>query len=178
MLSLIIFVPLLGALALLFVKKEKMAFIKIFSIFISIIPLLISLFLLAAFNSKAVGFQFQEIAQWIPALGIKYHLGIDWISLPMLLLTVLLSTISIIYSWNIKDRVKEYFIAFLVLESGMLGVFLTLDLFLFYIFWELSLIAMYLIVGGWGGSRKEYASNKFFLYTFLGSLGMLLSILI
>lgn len=178
MLSILIFAPFVGALALLFIKKEQESLIKTFATIVSIIPLLLSVFLLMAFNRNLEGFQFQEILQWIPALGIKYHLGLDGISLSLLLLTTLLSTLCIIYSWNIKDRVKEYFFLFLMLEAGILGVFLSLDLFLFYLFWEASLLPMYFIIGIWGGKSKNYASIKFFLYTFFGSLAMLLSILI
>jgi NADH-quinone oxidoreductase subunit M len=178
MLSAIIFTPLMGALVLLLVRKEKAGFIKIFSTLVSLIPLLLLVYLWAAFNRGVGGFQFQEVFPWIPALGIKYHLGIDGLSLPLLALTALLTTLSLLYSWIIKERPKEYFILFLLLETGMLGVFSALDLFLFYVFWEISLVPMYFLIGIWGGSRREYAAIKFFLYTLLGSLAMLLSILI
>ncbi|MEK7376177.1 MAG: NADH-quinone oxidoreductase subunit M, partial [Candidatus Margulisiibacteriota bacterium] len=178
MLSTMIFAPLLGAVFLLFINKEKAGFIKIFSTLVSLAPLAASIYLLVKFGRDAAGFQFQEVLPWIPSLGIKYHLGIDGISLPLLILTTLLTTLSLIYSWIIKDRPKEYFILFLFLETGMLGVFSALDLFLFYVFWEISLVPMYFLIGIWGGARREYAAIKFFLYTLLGSLAMLLSILL
>ncbi|MBI5078532.1 NADH-quinone oxidoreductase subunit M, partial [Candidatus Saganbacteria bacterium] len=158
MLSAVIFAPLCGALVLLFVRKDKVNFIKIFSTVVSLVPLFLLIYLAVIFNREAGGFQFQELFPWIPALGIKYHLGIDGISLPLLLLTALLSTLSLVYSWIVKERAKEYFILFLLLEMGMLGVFSSLDLFLFYIFWEVSLVPMYFLIGVWGGARKEYAA--------------------
>ncbi|OGB90655.1 hypothetical protein A2625_04435 [candidate division WOR-1 bacterium RIFCSPHIGHO2_01_FULL_53_15] len=178
MLSTIIFAPLVGILVLLFTPRDKAAFIKVFATAVSAVPLALTGILWYLFDRGAAGFQFQEVFQWLPTLGIKYHLGIDGISLPMLVLTALLTTLSLIYSWIIKERPKEYFILFLLLEIGMLGVFSALDLFLFYIFWEVSLVPMYFLIGVWGGARKEYAAIKFFLYTLAGSLAMLLSILI
>ncbi|MBI5701042.1 NADH-quinone oxidoreductase subunit M [Candidatus Saganbacteria bacterium] len=178
MLSSIIFAPIIGILVLLFTPKDKVNFIKIFATIISLIPFAILGYLALNFNNALHGFQFQEVYQWIPSLGIKYHIGIDGLSLPLLLLTALLTTLSLIYSWIIKDRTKEYFILFLLLEVGMLGVFSSLDLFLFYMFWEISLVPMYFLIGIWGGARREYAAIKFFLYTLIGSLAMLLSILV
>jgi NADH-quinone oxidoreductase subunit M len=178
MLSTVIFVPLIGALFLLFVGRDRANLIRTLATVFSAVPLLVLSYLALTFNYGIPGFQFQENLSWVPALGIKYHLGIDGIALPLLLLTALLTVISLVYSWIIKDRIKEYFILFLLLETGMLGVFSALDLFLFYVFWEISLVPMYFLIGIWGGPRKEYAAIKFFLYTLLGSLGMLLSILI
>ncbi|MBI5399771.1 NADH-quinone oxidoreductase subunit M [Candidatus Saganbacteria bacterium] len=178
MLSAVIFTPLIGVLILLFVRKDNVNLIKTLAVVFSLVPLLLLIALAAKFNFAFSGFQWQEVLPWIPALGIKYHLGVDGISLPLLILTALLSVISLIYSWIIKERTKEYFILFLLLQMGMLGVFSALDLFLFYVFWEISLVPMYFLIGVWGGARKEYAAIKFFLYTLLGSLAMLLSILV
>lgn len=178
MLSAVIFAPLVGALLLLFIDKGRVKAIKTLAVAFSLIPFALLINLIAVFNYGTAGFQFQENLAWIPMLNIKYHLGLDGISLPLLALTALLTTLSLIYSWIIKERPKEYFILFLILETGMLGVFSALDLFLFYVFWEISLVPMYFLIGIWGGPRKEYAAIKFFLYTLLGSLAMLLSILI
>ncbi|HEY8921722.1 MAG TPA: NADH-quinone oxidoreductase subunit M, partial [Candidatus Limnocylindria bacterium] len=145
---------------------------------ISLIVFGLSLLLVLGFKTGADGFQFEERASWIPAFGINYHLGVDGISLILVLLTTTLTWISILASFSpIQDRVKEYMISFLVLEVGMLGVFLALDLFLFYIFWEVVLVPMYLIIGIWGGPNRIYATIKFVLYTLIGSLLMLVAIL-
>ncbi|MCP5008150.1 MAG: NADH-quinone oxidoreductase subunit M, partial [Planctomycetes bacterium] len=122
-------------------------------------------------------FQFVEMAPWIKEFGISYHVGIDGISLFLFLLTSFLTCIAILASWTIKERVKEYMISMLVLTTGMLGVFVSLDMFLFYVFWELMLIPMYLLIGVWGGPRRIYATIKFFIYTMAGSVLMLLAIL-
>ncbi len=117
-------------------------------------------------------------ADWIPTLGAHYHIGIDGISLLLVMLTTLMGFLAILCSWNaIQDRIKEYYAMFLLLQTGMIGVFLSLDFFLFYIFWELVLVPMYFIIGVWGGPRKLYAAIKFFLYTLAGSVLMLLGIL-
>ncbi len=131
-----------------------------------------------AFARSQAGFQFKEAADWIPSFGIQYKLGVDGLSVLMVVLTTTLSWISILASFGpIKFRVKEYMISFLVLEVGMIGVFVALDLFLFYIFWELVLVPMYLIIGIWGGANRIYATMKFVLYTLVGSLLMLVAIL-
>ena len=130
------------------------------------------------FHISDPGFQYQETVSWIPFFGIQYQVGMDGISLLLVVLTTLLTWISILASFGpIKTRVKEYMISFLVLEVGMLGVFLALDLFLFYIFWEIVLVPMYLIIGIWGGPNRIYATIKFVLYTLVGSLLMLVAIL-
>src|SRR5205823_5348780 len=122
-------------------------------------------------------FQFVEKVDWIPAFRIRYFLGTDGLSLPLLVLTTLLSLLAIIASFHIEERVKEYFFFFLLLETAMLGVFVALDLFLFYVFWELTLVPMYFLIGIWGGPKKEYAAIKFFLFTLFGSVFMLVAIL-
>jgi NADH-quinone oxidoreductase subunit M len=126
----------------------------------------------------APGFQFEEKVSWIPSLGVNYHVGIDGISLLLVILTTLMGFIAILCSWSgIQERVKEYYAMFFLLQTGMIGVFMSLDFFLFYVFWELVLVPMYFIIGVWGGPRKLYAAIKFFLYTLAGSVLMLLGIL-
>src|SRR6185436_5028180 len=137
----------------------------------------VSLFLLVGYLPRP-GFQFVETVNWIPIFGIQYKLGADGLSVALVVLTTTLSWISILASWKpIQTRIKEFMISFLVLEVGMIGVFLALDLFLFYIFWELVLVPMYLIIGIWGGANRIYATIKFVLYTLVGSLLMLVAIL-
>jgi len=177
MLSLIIFVPLVGGIIILFTSKTNEALMKGVALGASLASLILSLFMTALYKVGG-GVQFLERYSWIPGLGIEYHLGVDGLSLPLLVLTALLSLLSVVYSWRIELRLKEYLFLFLLLETGMLGVFAALDFFLFYIFWEVTLVPMYFLIGIWGGPRKEYAAIKFFLYTLVGSLAMLLAILI
>ena len=176
-LSLIIFIPLIGGILLLFLPKDKDKQTKIVATAIAAIPVILTGWVCLLFDQTTSQMQFMEKADWIPSLGISYLVGLDGLGLPMVIITTLLSLLSLIISWNIKVRVKEYFALFLILEAGMLGVFLSLDLFVFYIFWELVLIPMYFIIGVWGGPRREYASIKFILYTLIGSLFMLLGFL-
>ncbi len=137
-----------------------------------------SIWALATFDPKITGaMQLEELHRWIPSVDIFYHLGVDGLSIPLFILTTLLSFLAAIASFSIKERVKEYFALYLLLEMGMLGVFVALDLFLFYVFWEVMLVPMYFLIGIWGGERREYAAIKFFLYTLLGSVVMLLGIL-
>jgi NADH-quinone oxidoreductase subunit M len=139
---------------------------------------LLSLPLVSRYDMDAVGFQFVERASWIPALGVQYLIGIDGISLLLVILTTLMGFLSVLSSWTaIEDRVKEYYAMFLLLQVGMIGVFVSLDFFLFFVFWEVVLVPMYFIIGVWGGPRKLYAAIKFFLYTLAGSVLMLLGIL-
>jgi NADH-quinone oxidoreductase subunit M len=177
-LTIVTFVPLFGALLLLLVNKEKKRTIMLGATWIAGIDFVLSLPLFFNFDVARGGFQFVERAPWIPSIGVQYLLGIDGISLLLLLLTTFLGLISILSSWTaIQDRVKEYYIYMLVLQTGMLGVFVSLDFFLFYVFWEAMLVPMYFLIGIWGGPRKLYAAIKFFLYTLLGSVLMLLGIL-
>ena len=173
-----IFVPLIGAVLLLFIDKEKHNAIRWTSAFFAFVTLILTLFILRDFNWTTSQMQFMETHTWIPAIGANYLLGVDGISVPLLLLTSLLSLISIVISFNITKRVKEYFVFFLLLECGMIGVFAALDFFLFYIFWEIMLVPMYFLIGIWGGPEREYAAIKFFLYTLFGSVFMLVAILI
>ena len=177
-LSFMTFTPLLGMVVVMLLKKESVNVIRWTSAFFSFIPLVASYFLLTNYDYSTSAIQFIERYTWFPEVNINYFMGADGLSVPMLFLTALLSFISIIVSFSIKERVKEYFAWFLLLEVGMMGVFCALDFFLFYIFWEIMLVPMYFLIGVWGGPRKEYAAIKFFLYTLFGSVFMLIGILV
>src|SRR5207302_3674585 len=178
-LSLILWVPVAGAVALLFVDPERVGTIRRVALAASLLAFAASLAAALAFDRAHAGvMQFVEVRPWIPSIGVTYHLGADGLSLPLVVLTTLLTVLCVIYSWRVDVRPKEYMIVFILLESGMVGVFLALDFFLLYFFWELSLIPMYFIIAIWGGPRRAYAAIKFFLYTLVGSLAMLLAILI
>jgi NADH-quinone oxidoreductase subunit M len=177
-LSLIIFAPLLGALGIAFLPSSRPSLIRFAALGVSLITFALSLGMLLGIRAQGGEFAFSEQLSWIPSFGITYHLGVDGLSGALVVLTTLLSWICILASFGpIQTRVKEYFISFLILETGMLGVFLSLDLFLFYIFWEIVLVPMYLIIGIWGGADRIYATIKFVLYTLVGSLLMLVAIL-
>ena len=180
-LSLVTFLPLVGALFCLIVNGPKEAVdrnCRSVALVTTLATFLISLLLWIRFDPTKAGFQFEEKVAWVPALNIGYHAGIDGISLFFVLLSTLLTPICILASWeSVKVRVKEYMIAFLVLETFMVGMFCALDLTLFYIFFEGVLIPLFLIIGVWGGKRRVYAAFKFFLYTLLGSVLMLLAII-
>src|ERR1700690_3608299 len=176
-LSIITFLPLLGALALLFVPKEKLQVIRLVAVLASGAAFLASVWLWANFNNGSFEFQYVEKMSWIPTFNIQYFMGVDGLSLVLVILTTLLTLLSVIASFGIQDRIKEYFFFFLLLETGMIGVFFALDLFLFYVFWELTLVPMYFLIGIWGGPKKEYAAIKFFLFTLFGSVFMLVSLL-
>jgi NADH-quinone oxidoreductase subunit M len=187
-LSLITFLPIVGMLIILFIPKRQSLFIKSFTIIITGIQLALAIFLLSNYNFNLAGindiksFQFVEKFRWIEIDGfawlgkikIDYFLGVDGLSVPMILLTTLITFIASISSWTIDKSIKGYFLMFLLLDTGMIGVFVALDFFLFYIFWELMLLPMYFLIGIWGGPRREYAAIKFFLYTLLGSVLILL----
>ena len=180
-LSLVTFLPLAGAFFCLVVNGPKEAVdrnCRSAALLTSLATFLISLILWLKFDVAKADFQFEEKLDWVPALGIGYHMGIDGISLFFVLLSTLLTPICILASWeSVQTRVKEYMVAFLVLETFMVGMFCALDLALFYIFFEGVLIPMFLIIGVWGGKRRVYAAFKFFLYTLLGSVLMLLAII-
>ena len=177
-LTFLIFFPLLGALLLLFADRKKTLYIKVFTLVFSVVEFGISLPLFFLFDEKTKGMQFMEKVPWFPEWGISYLLGIDGISLLLLLLTTFLTVICVLCSWKaIEDKVKEYYITFLFLETAMIGTLCALDLVLFYIFWELMLIPMYLLIGIWGGPRRIYAAIKFFLFTMAGSVLMLIAII-
>jgi NADH-quinone oxidoreductase subunit M len=178
LLSIVLFTPLAGLAVLLFIPGRNKDFIRIWANLVSLAGFIISIPLVTRFQTGRPGYQFEEFFDWIPSLGAHYHIGIDGISLLLIMLTTVMSFIAMVVSWNaIQDRVKEYYAMFLLLETGMIGVFLSLDFFLFYVFWELVLVPMYFIIGVWGGPRKLYAAIKFFLYTLAGSVLMLLGIL-
>jgi len=178
LLSTVLLTPLAGLLVLLFIPSKSKNAIRIWANLAFLAGFLVSLPLVFRFHNGLPGFQFEERADWIPALGAHYHLGIDGISLLLVMLTTVMGVIAMLCSWSgIQDRVKEYYAMFLLLQTGMIGVFISLDFFLFYIFWELVLVPMYFIIGVWGGPRKLYAAIKFFLYTLAGSVLMLLGIL-
>ena len=176
-LSLIVFTPLIGVAALLFVPGANHRLIRWVALLAALASLGFSLALIG-YDPNGAEFQFREDLDWISAFGIRYQLGVDGMSAVLVLLTTVLSVVSILYSWDpIQQRVKEYYAAMLLLMAGMLGVFVALDLFVFYVFWELSLIPMYLVIGIWGGPRRIYATVKFVIYTLVGSLLMLVAIL-
>jgi NADH-quinone oxidoreductase subunit M len=176
-LSVLIYVPLLGAVTLLFVRREHELYIKGFTLVVSLVEFALSLPLFFYFNEKTAAMQFVERRAWFPEWGISYFVGIDGISLLLILLTTFLTILCVLCSWKaIENRVKEYYITFLFLETAMVGTLCSLDLVLFYVFWELMLIPMYLLIGVWGGPRRVYAAIKFFLFTMAGSVLMLLAI--
>jgi NADH-quinone oxidoreductase subunit M len=188
LLSILIFVPALGAFGLLFLRSDDHEWIRRFAFVISLLEFIGSLwFLLASVPLGSNGYKLEEFHEWIslgshgnPAVDthINYHLGVDGISMFLVILTTLLTVVSILCSWNsIQKRVKEFFIMILLLEVGVVGVFLSLDLFLFFLFWEVMLIPMYFLVGIWGHDRRIYAAIKFVLYTMAGSILMLVGIL-
>ncbi|NIS80974.1 MAG: NADH-quinone oxidoreductase subunit M [Anaerolineales bacterium] len=179
-LTLVTFSPLLGVLVMLFIPKDRHKVIRWVALLASTITFVLSLFMLVQFNRSTAGLQMVVRGDWfqLAGVGIEYFLGLDGLSLLLVLLTTLLTPISILSTWTaIEERVKEFMIFFLLLEIGMVGVFVALDLFLFYVFWEFTLVPMYFLIGIWGGPRRIYAAIKFFLYTMAGSILMLLAIL-
>jgi NADH-quinone oxidoreductase subunit M len=183
-LTLITFIPLLGAAVIVALPKENLKAIRWTALAATGVVLLIALSLYPQFNPGLIGisdpaaFQFVEKASWIPSLGINYYIGADGLSFPMILLTALLCFLCIPASYGIVKSVKGYFSLFLLLETGMMGTFVALDFFLFYVFWEIMLLPMYFLIGIWGGPRRVYAAIKFFLYTLVGSVLMLIAILV
>jgi NADH-quinone oxidoreductase subunit M len=179
-LTLVTFFPLLGVLALLFINKEQKDALRWTAVITSLITFAISLWVLASFNPQNGNLQMVINLPWIQVAGwnISYFMGIDGLSILLVLLTTFLTPISILSSWEaIQERVKDFMIFFLLLEVAMVGVFLAQDLFLFFIFWEFTLVPMYFLIGIWGGPRRMYAAIKFFLYTMAGSILMLLAII-
>jgi len=187
----ITFVPILGMVAVLLIPKEQRATMKWMAAFVTFLQVVMAVLLYFNFNKSlagintAEGMQFVEKATWIdvqsvPWFGrihIEYFLGVDGLSTPMVLLTALISFIAVFASWNIEKALKGYIAMLLLLDTGMMGVFVSLDFFLFYVFWEVMLLPMYFLIGVWGGPRREYAAIKFFLYTLLGSVLMLLAMI-
>jgi len=179
-LSILIFFPVAGIGLLLFLNKENQRGLKIATMAISLVEFCFSLPLWFSFNGQTAAMQFVERRDWIPSYGISYYVGVDGFSLLLILLTTFLTPICVLATWeDIQHRVKEFMICMLALMSGMIGVFVSLDLFLFYVFWEVMLIPMYLLIGVWGNpARRVYAAIKFFLFTMFGSLLMLVAILV
>jgi NADH-quinone oxidoreductase subunit M len=176
--TIVTFLPLLGALVVAFMPSSRPNAARYAALGFALAAWVVSLLMLAVFVSGTAGFQFTETMPWIPMFGINYAVGVDGLSMVLVVLTTTLTWISILASFSpIQNRVKEYMVSFLVLEVGMIGVFIALDLFLFYIFWELVLVPMYLLIGIWGGKNRIYATIKFVLYTLVGSLLMLVAIL-
>jgi len=179
-LTLVTFFPLLGVLVLLFLPSENKNLLRWTAMVFSLATFGISLWVLGMFNASNTNLQLVAKYDWITVAGwnIQYHMGVDGLSILLVLLTTFLTPISILSTWTaVEDRVKDFMIFFLLLETGMTGVFLAQDLFLFYIFWEFTLVPMYFLIGIWGGPRRLYAAIKFFLYTMAGSILMLLAIL-
>jgi len=176
LLSVILFAPALGALVVLLLPKDQAGLIRWAAFVASLFPLGLSIGLWLRFDGGAAGFQLQENYQWFSVINSNYHLGVDGISLPMVLLTTLLTPLCILFSFSITEKVKPFMVLFLLLETGLLGVFLALDLILFFLFWEVGLIPMYFLINIWGSANRRYASFKFFIYTMAGSVGLLLAI--
>ncbi|MCC7130978.1 MAG: Fe-S-binding domain-containing protein, partial [Anaerolineae bacterium] len=179
-LTLVTFFPLVGVVVLLFLRDEQKTLARWVALVTSLITFGISLAVLAQFNPANPDLQLAIDLPWIPLAGweIHYFLAVDGLSILLVLLTTLLTAVSVLSTWTaVEDRVKQFMIFFLLLEVGMVGVFLAQDLFLFYVFWEFTLVPMYFLIGIWGGGRRTYAAVKFFLYTMAGSILMLLAIL-
>lgn len=177
LLTYLILLPLVGAFALLLINKEKASAIRYTGLFFSAVTFIVSLVVYFGFDHSSSDFQFIHKFEWINGLNVYYFVGVDGLSLLLVLLTTFLTPLTLISSWSsIEHKVKEFTFFMLLLETGMIGVFVSLDLFLFYIFWEAMLIPMYFIIGIWGGKERIYAAIKFFLYTMFGSLLMLVAI--
>src|SRR5271157_896815 len=176
LLSLILFIPAVAAVVMFFLPKDEVKLLRWFAFVASLIPFALSVYLWIQFKPDAAGFQFQEQYAWYAAIGSSLHLGVDGLSLTMVLLTTLLTPLALLASFSVSDRVKPYLMLFLFLETGMLGVFMAVDLLIFFVFWEIGLVPMYFLINQWGSANRNYASLKFMIYTMGGSLGLLLGI--
>jgi len=177
LLSLLIWLPVLGGLILLAAGEGRARAARWLALLVSLAVFALSLMVYAGFDNGTSAMQFQELKPWITNFNVNYHLGVDGISLPLILLTTFVTVLVVIAGWEvIQSRVSQYFAAFLIMEGVMNGVFASLDAMLFYVFWEAMLVPMFIIIGIWGGQRRVYATVKFFLYTFLGSIFMLASL--
>ena len=189
LLTLILFFPVLAAVVVLCLPKEALKAIRWTAFGLSLVPFLLTIVLWAQFKAGQAGFQFQEQASWYAAIHSTFHVGVDGLSLTMVLLTTLLTPVALLASFNVTDRLKAYMFLFLLLETGMLGVFMSLDLLIFFVFWEIGLVPMYFLINQWGSEKGEreiwkgvkvqsrnYASLKFIIFTMGGSLGLLLAI--
>jgi NADH-quinone oxidoreductase subunit M len=177
LLTLMTFIPLAGVALVAVLPRDRHALIRWTSLAVTLAPLVLAVELFAGFDRSTVGMQFLERHLWIEPLGVQYLMGVDGLSVTMVLLTALLCPICVLASWGIERGVKGYFMLFLLLETGMMGVFCALDFFLFFVFWELMLLPMYFLIGIWGGPRREYAAIKFFIYTLVGSVLILVAML-
>jgi len=178
-LSTVIFLPVFGGLLMLLIGRNQESVVKWTALFFSTLTLVLSLPLFTEFDKTTYMMQFVERKPWIPAWGVEYYVGIDGISVLFVLLSALITILCVLISWNsVKIKVKEFYVSLLLIEGAMIGVFCSLDFFLFYIFWEAVLIPMYLIIGVWGGPRRVYAAIKFFLFTLVGSVFMLIGIIV
>ena len=178
-LSVLTFLPALGAVILLLFGKGRPLFYKIVSLAVTLVSLGLAVWMLLVFEKDSGRLQFTESFTWVDRFNIRYGMGIDGIAALLLFLTTLLGAIVIVASWNyVKDRERGFFAALLLLQTGMIGVFCATDVFLFYVFWEAMLVPMYFLIGIWGGPRKIYAAIKFFLFTLVGSLLMLVAIVV
>src|SRR5688572_13271014 len=176
-LSLLLAIPVIGAILIAFLPRRNAQLLFAVALIASGIDFFWSIKILSDFDAGSGAMQFLERIPWMPSFGIEYIVGVDGISLFLVLLTTLLMPIAILASWSVQDRVKEYLVFMLLLETGMLGAFVALDLFLFYVFWEVMLVPMYFLIGVWGGTRRIYAALKFVIYTMAGSLLMLVAII-
>ena len=178
LLSLVIWLPILGGAAVLFVGDDNPRGARRLALVVASLTFLLSLPLYGAFNASTAAMQFEELIPWIPGFSVNYHLGVDGFSMPLILLTSFMTIFVVVAGWEVvKYRVAQYMAAFLIMEGLMIGVFAALDAILFYFFFEAMLIPMFLIIGIWGGPRRVYATLKFFLYTFLGSVFMLVALI-
>src|SRR5712691_9058281 len=176
-LSLMIFIPIVGMAAILCIPSQADDLIKKVAFVVTLPPLVLGAWLFQHFNRATPDLQFVVKVPWIASYNIEYFVGVDGISISMVLLTAFLCPICILASWGIERAVKGYFALFLLLDAAMVGVFCAMDFFLFYVFWELMLLPMYFLIGIWGGPRREYAAIKFFLYTMFGSVFILIALL-
>jgi NADH-quinone oxidoreductase subunit M len=174
--SLTLFTPLIGVAAVGLIPGDQKRVIKWVAFLASLIPLGFTIALWLSYANTGGGFQFQEQTVWYQPLNATFHIGVDGLSVPMVLLTGILTPLALLASFSVQERIKPYMMLFLLLETGMLGVFVSLDLLLFFLFWEIGLVPMYFLINQWGGKERRYASFKFFVYTMGGSLGLLLSI--
>ncbi len=176
LLTLVIFSPAIAALIIFVLPEDERTLIRRLAFLFSLVPLALTLIMWFNYDRVDAGIQFETMAPWFPAIGASYHIGVDGISLSLILLTTILTPLSILASFSISERVRMFMVLFLALETGMIGLFAALDLLIFFVFWEIGLVPMYFLIRMWGGKDRTYASFKFFVYTMAGSLGLLLSI--
>src|SRR3990172_8639577 len=176
LLTWILFTPAVGAVLILLLPADRPRLLRWAAFGVSLVPLVLSLYLWSAYKPGLPGYQFVEQHDWYVNISSSYHVGVDGISVPLVLLTTLLTPLALLISWSVEERVRSYMALFLFLETGMLGVFLSLDLLLFFVFWEIGLVPMYFLINQWGSANRNYASFKFLIITMAGSLGLLLAI--